>query len=224
MIRLLVILVTAFLTFDNIKNDPLIDTMFIAVCLWAVFENRHHINIYSLISIIIVMRGVEWGVMATLGGNNPMVFYPATLFIDVTAVMLIIFRVPLVCMLQRDGTSSDALQRNYVTSTDFWVAGIYIVYLFVTCISFVEHWIRHIDDIPYAMPVIDDLFQYEWVQAHYAPFHIYDAESFVAYFYEKARHVYYSAPTFKAYLNTLELIIILSTSYEFMRRSNKFYA
>ncbi len=224
MIRLLVILVTAYLTLTHIKNNPLIDAMFITVGLWAVYENRHHISTYSLIMIVIGMRGVEWLLMSVLGGNNPLVFYPATLFIDITAVLLIMFKVPLLMLIQGEKSDNPSLKENLVTGTDFCLAGIYVVYLFVTCISFIEHWFRHVDDIPFAMSFIDAMFEFQWVQNHYAPFQIYDAESFASYFYENARHVYYAAPTFKAYLNTFELVILLSSSYDFMRRSNKFYA
>ncbi|MCY7295085.1 hypothetical protein [Alteromonas sp. a30] len=225
MIRLLVILITAYLTFTNINNDHLIDMLFILVGVWALYENRYHISIYSTIIFIIAMRGVEWGLTAWLGSQNPLTLYPTNLFIDFTTVLLIMLKVPLVkAFSEKTGKLQSELEHLHTTGTDFLLTGIYGLYLVITLLSFIEHWFRHIDDIPYAHQFFDYLLQFEWIKSHYATYQINNAQALFDYFYLHARHVYDAAPTFKLYLNTLEHVVILSSSYEFMRSHKTFHA
>lgn len=219
MIRLAVILFATYLTYSNIENDQLTDTLFIGVGLWAIFENRHYINICSLIMIIVMMRGAEWLLMSWLGGNNPMVFYPTNIFIDMMTVLLIMFKIPILVYSEKCWFSNQVPDKFNITRADFLLVAIYVFYLFITLLSFIEHWFRHIDDIPYVLPFFDYLFQFETIQSHYANYGVYNTSGLITYFFETARHVYNVAPTFKIYLNMLEHAVILSTSYKFMHSS-----
>lgn len=224
MIRLIVILFAAYLTYINIENDPLIDALFIGVGFWAICENRRYINISSLIMIIVLMRGVEWLMMAWLGGNKPMVFYPTAIFIDTMAVLLIMFKIPILVCFSKYFPSRMTVEEYTITRADYLLVGIYAVYLFITLLSFLEHWYRHIDDIPYAVPFFDYLFQFDLVKAHYVKYGIQNASDLVNYFFENARQVYDIAPVFRAYFNMLEHTVILATSYSFMRSSKLIHA
>ena len=220
MIRLAVILFASVLTFILIDNDPLIDTVFIAVGVWAIYENRQFVNIYSLIYIIVFMRAVEIALIYWLGGSRPIVFYPTYLFVDITTVLLIMFRVSILTAVQVHRYGEFDQDRFKPTACDYSVALVYVLYLMITMMSLVEHWIRHIDDIPFFYNFIASMFQYEVVRQHYAQYGIASAKQLVEHLYLNARHVYDSAPSIKAYLNILEHGLILSTSYKFMRSSS----
>ncbi|UAA37293.1 hypothetical protein KIH87_11175 [Paraneptunicella aestuarii] len=149
-----------------------------------------------------------------------MVFYPTYIFIDVTTVLLIIFKIPLLSYWENFQRGSFDAKQYCITRADFLLVGIYAVYLFVTMMSFIEHWYRHIEDLPVLVDLFEYLFQFESIKGHYAQYGIYDVHSLTEYFFLQARHVYDAAPTFKAYFNILEHASILATSYKFMQSNH----
>lgn len=225
MIRLAVILFSAYITYQNIGNYTLIDVLFVAIGVWAILENRRYINITSLIVIIIVMRLIEWPLLLSWAGTGrPSVFYSMLIILDVATIMLVMLRVPILVVCETKLRGSVDENRYCITRADFLVATIYSVYLMINILLFVEHWIRHVEDIPGSKLVFEHVISLHSISRHYSEYSIYNFHDFTQYFYEHARQVYSTSPVIKVYLNMLEHAVILATSYKFMHSSKLFKA
>lgn len=225
MIRLAVILFSAYISYKNIGNNTLIDFLFVAVGVWAIVENHRYINITSLIAIILLMRLSEWPLLLSWAGTSrPSFFYPMLILLDAATIMLILLRVPILIVLESQWRDSIDKSKYCITRADWLLAAIYSVYLMVNILLFVEHWFRHFDDIPGVQWLFEQAQLLPTIEAHYRDYQIYTFQDFTEYFYINARHIYSISPVLKAYLNMLEYAVILASSYKFMHSSKLFKA
>lgn len=225
MIRLAVLLFSAYITYQHIGNYTLIDVLFVAIGVWVILENHRYINITSLIVIIIAMRLIEWPLLLSWAGTSrPFVFYSMLIFLDVATIVLVMLRVPILIVCESKLRGCVDEKKYCITRADFMVAIIYSVYLMINILLFVEHWIRHVDDIPGSKIVFEQIVSLQAISNHYSAYNIHSFQDFTQYFYENARHIYATSPVIKAYLNMLEYAVVLATSYKFMHSSKLFSA
>jgi hypothetical protein len=214
--RFLLLAVATILTYKFIDNPVIADTVFLGVGLVALAYNYKLVNIYSTILIIITLRAAELGMREILGDISPYLHYLTKIITDSGVIVLLVIKLWVIHLFRRTFTGSFYVEDLELTKADLLLLVIYVLYFLLSFVMVIEHFIRHLDDIPI---ILDGV--YALVSA-ISPNAFIDADELAAHLYEHAEFFYNNYEYLKAALNMIEHIVILATSYQFMREKSPF--
>lgn len=145
MTRLLLLFafVCVLLSAQFIYHYEVTDAIFLVFGVAAFFVNRHYPNIYGLLVIILLVRGLEALIWYVVDINSAFVVYPVQIMLDILVIVLIHYRWRIHVRL------SKSLKINEIafTHADYHLAQVYIAYAILASAALIEHLIRH----PYAI-------------------------------------------------------------------------
>lgn len=216
--RFLLLAAATIVTYRFIDNPVIADTVFLGVGLLALTYSYKLVNIYSTILIILVMRLVEMGLRDVFGDINPYTHYLTKVIADTGVIALILLKLWIIHLFRRTFTGNLSIEDLEVTLADLLLMVIYGLYFLLSFVMMGEHFMRHLDDVPI---ILDSV---------YALVSTVSSDSFIdglelaAHLNKHADFFYNNYEFFKAPLNMLEHIVILATSYQFMRKKSPFTA
>ena len=150
---IIVIIFTNFIYHYEIRN-----TLFLVFGLAAFAVNRHYPNIYGLLLIILLVRGMETLFWLLIEGNSAYIVYPVQMALDALVIALIHYRWRIHVYLNKN------LKINQIvfTNADYHLSQVYVAYGLIAFMALIEHIIRHPYDIglPMSWSVPDLLYVY----------------------------------------------------------------
>jgi hypothetical protein len=164
------------------------------MCCYAIFENKMHINIVGLISIIMAMRVVEKLLWWLVVDANNYIIFGSYFLIDLPVILLVAFRAPLSRFIEFKRFGEFDAQRYTITNADLVIGKVYMIYCLINLLALGENALRHLDDFGFDKSA--------------------DA---TVWLYNHARVIWSSYEYVKYMLNMIEFIAILSTVSNYMR-------
>lgn len=189
-------LIFAALAVANFSNPSNFILVFFATCLYSILVNRTHVNIVALLSILLVFKVVEFGLLElTVHTRNSYIIYSIYFLVDIPVIIAIALRVHLFRYFdyKKNGQSPEP-DKYLVTNADLIVGKIYIMYCLINFLALAEHALRHLEDFGFP-----------------------EDASYTVYLYENARFIWSNFAFIKHFLNVLEFIAVFGTISNYMR-------
>ncbi|TDF34563.1 hypothetical protein EYS14_24270 [Alteromonadaceae bacterium M269] len=220
--RFLLIAIATIITYQHIQNPLVADGIFITAGLIAFAYSYKMVNIYSVIIIITVMRILEIGLRYSFGTINAYTTYLTHTLIDIAVIILVVFKMPVIHYCRVTFKNNPYIDDLDITRADFLLGAIYVLYLILSVIMMTEHFIRHLDSVPFILTSVYALVSTLTPDDALMSRHIFDAPALATYLANNAQFFYNRYEWIKVPLNLLEHIAILATSYHFMRKKTAF--
>lgn len=141
-------------------NSEIVDLGYLIVGAFALFINRHHINIVGLINIILLVRTADYVIWMIWGSYNAYHVYPVQIALDILTIYLISKRWEIYLRLNPTAKPNEIV----FTHADYFLKRLYQVHIAVTLSALIEHLLRHPYDLglpqDWAMPNADFIYNH----------------------------------------------------------------
>jgi len=140
-----VLALLAFVVFlsQYLGNSEIVDLGYLVVGAFALFINRHHINIVGLINIVLIVRAVDYLIWLAWDSYNAYHVYPVQIGLDVVTILLINRRWEIYLRMNPAAKASEIV----FTHADYYLKRLYQVHIAITLSALIEHLLRHPYDI-----------------------------------------------------------------------------
>lgn len=141
-------------------NFKVIDLGYLVVGAFALFTNRHHINIVGLINIVLLVRTTEYVIWLFWDTYNAYHVYPVQIALDILTIYLIEKRWEIFLRLHPANSPHEIV----FTHADYFLKRLYQVQVAISLAALTEHLLRHPYDIglpsAWAMPDADFVYDH----------------------------------------------------------------
>ncbi|MCY7294009.1 hypothetical protein [Alteromonas sp. a30] len=178
------------------RSSTIFILIFLLACIYSIYQNRYHVNIVSLLTILLGVKTAELTILKlVLDTSSSYVIFSSFFLVDIPAIVLIALRVPLCRFIEfkRRGKLEDK-NRFVVTNADLLVGKIYITYCIINLLALIEHAFRHLEDFGFPADAEYTIFLYENFRVIWS-------------YYEYVKHT----------LNIIEFIAVFATISSYMR-------
>ena len=186
-----------------IQTPHIFILVFLFACCYSIFVNRAHVNIVSLLAILLLIKTAEFAILFFVTGTKSnYIIFSSFFLIDVPAIILIALRTPLCRMIEYKLTGSIKDADTYVvTNADLLVGKIYIIYCFINLLALIEHALRHLEHFGFP-----------------------EDAPYTVYMYENFRLIWDNYEYLKHTLNFIEFVAVFATVSNYMRSERIFKA
>lgn len=190
-------LALALVAIANVSSFYYVTSTYVIACCYGIYKNRHHVNISSLLGVILCAKLSEillYSGIGLMGTRNTYILLASDFLIDIPVVLLVLSRVLWLRAYDNSKYGTYCPDKYVPTNADLVIIKLYLIYILVNVLAIVEHSLRHLEY--FGVPI-----DHHWTQ----------------YLYENARFIYNNIEYIKNMLNIAELVAILSTAERYMR-------
>lgn len=146
MVRNIFFTLIGFILLAQFYTANLFNVIFVLCGVVAYFYNRHNVNIYSLLLVLVALRTLEILAFSIFDSREAYVVYPTYILLDTVALYAISTRNKYLAKWEYRRTGQINVEQFVFTNADYLLQWIYRFYLLLVILTFGEHILRHLED------------------------------------------------------------------------------